>query len=220
MKLYTFWRSIATLRVRIAMNIKGVSPEVEYVDLIKGEQRNKEYEKVNPQKLLPALILDDGGPPLFQSMAIMEWLEETQPQPPLLPRDPRGRARVRGLCQIAISDAHPMSVPRVRNYLLQVLKLEQAQMLAYVRHWQTEALRAYETHLTEGSETGKFCHGDTVTLADICLVGQAVGSSFFDVDVKGFPTVQRIFDECMKIDAFKRAHPLNQPGAPAELPKH
>jgi maleylacetoacetate isomerase len=220
MKLYTFWRSIATLRVRIAMNLKGVSPEVEYVDLIKGEQRNKEYEQVNPQKLLPALILDDGGPPLFQSMAIMEWLEETQSQPPLLPRDPRGRARVRGLCQIAISDAHPMSVPRVRNYLLQVLKLEQAQMLAYVRHWQSEALRAYETHLTEGTATGKFCHGDQVTLADICLVGQAVGSSFFEVDVKAFPTVQRIFDECMKIDAFKRAHPLQQPGAPAELPKH
>ena len=122
MKLYTFWRSIATFRVRMALNIKGVKPDVEYVDLLKGHQHGGDYSAVNPQKLIPALVLDEGGPPLFQSMAIMEYLEETHPQPPLLPKDARGRARVRGLSQIVVSDAHPLSVPRIRNYLTQTLK--------------------------------------------------------------------------------------------------
>ena len=219
MKLYTFWRSIATFRVRIALNLKGITPEVEYVDLIKGEQ-HRDYQAVNPQKLIPALILDDGGPPLFQSMAIMEYLEEVYPQPPLLPQDARGRARVRGLSQVVVSDAHPMSVPRVRNYLLHTLKVEQAQMLDYVRHWQTEALRTLEALLSRDAGTGRYCHGDAVTFADICLVGQAVGSSFFEVGLKPFPTVARIVDACLTIDAFARAHPLKQPGAPAAMLSH
>ena len=217
MRLYSFWRSIATFRVRIALNLKGVVPdEIVDIDLIKGRQREDAFRAVNPQMLIPALI-EDGGPVMFQSMAIMEYLEETHPQPPLLPRDPRGRARVRGLCQIAVSDAHPMSVPRTRNYLTQVLKLDQERLLAWIRHWQTEALQAYETHLTNGSGTGRYCHGDAITLADICLVGQAVGSSFFDLDVKPYPAVARIVDACLANDAFARAHPLKQPGAPASV---
>ena len=135
MKVYTFWRSIASYRVRMAMNVKGINPEVEFVDLLKGHQHNSEYAKVNPQKLIPAVILDDGGPPLFQSMAIMEYLEETHPQPSLFPRDARGRARVRGLSQICVSDAHPLSVPRIRNYLTKELKLSEEQMLQWVWHW-------------------------------------------------------------------------------------
>jgi maleylacetoacetate isomerase len=166
--------------------------------------------------LIPALI-EPGGPVLFQSMAIMEYLEETHPNPPLLPRDPFARARVRGLCQIVVSDAHPMSVPRVRNYLTNDLKLTQDQMLTWVRHWQAEALRALETHLARDKQTGKYCHGDTVTLADVCLAGQVVGSGFFQTDMKPYPAVQRIYDACMQIDAFVRAHPLKQPGAPASV---
>jgi maleylacetoacetate isomerase len=215
LKLYSFWRSIATFRVRIALNLKGVVPdETVYVDLINGQQREDAFRAVNPQMLLPALI-DCDGPVMFQSMAIMEYLEETYPEPPLLPRDAKGRARVRGLCQIAVSDAHPMSVPRVRNYLTQELKLDQPTLLKWIRHWQNEALRAYETHLSNDSGSGRYCHGDTITLADICLVGQAVGSGFFDVDVKAYPAVSRIVDACLQNEAFAKAHPLEQPGAPA-----
>jgi maleylacetoacetate isomerase len=215
MKLYTFWRSIATFRVRMALNMKGLNPEVEFVDLLKGHQLNSEYERVNPQKLLPSLILDDNGPPLFQSMAIMEYLEETHPQPPLLPKDARGRARVRGLSQICVSDAHPLSVPRIRNYLTKNLSLSEEKMLEWVRHWQLEALKTLEALLSRDKSTGKYCHGDSITLADICLVGQAVGSSFFKVEIKPFPTVDRIVEACMKNEAIARAHPLKQPGAAA-----
>jgi maleylacetoacetate isomerase len=217
MKLYTFWRSIATYRVRMAMSVKGLNPEVEYVDLLKGHQHNSDYEKVNPQKLIPALIIDDNGPPLFQSMAIMEYLEETHPQPPLLPKDPRGRARVRGLSQICVSDAHPLSVPRIRNYLTKTMKHSEDEMLAWVRHWQTEALKTLESLLARDKETGIFCHGDQITIADICLCGQAVGSSFFNVDIKAYPTVSRIVDAAQKNEAIARAHPLKQPGAPAAV---
>jgi maleylacetoacetate isomerase len=217
LKLYSFWRSIATFRVRIALNLKRVVPdELVFVDLLKGQQREDAFREVNPQMLLPALI-DGEGPVMFQSMAIMEYLEETHPNPPLLPRDAKGRARVRGLCQIAVSDAHPMSVPRVRNYLTNELKLDQPTLLAWVRHWQNEALRAYETHLTNGTGSGRYCHGDAITLADICLVGQAVGSGFFDVDVKAYPAVSRIVDRCFENEAFAKAHPLKQPGAPASV---
>jgi maleylacetoacetate isomerase len=215
MKLYTFWRSIATFRVRIALNIKGIIPDTETIDILTGHQHTGGYDAVNPQKLLPALVLDDGGPPLFQSMAIMEYLEETHPHPRLLPADPRGRARVRGLSQIAVSDAHPLSVPRVRNYLGQTLKLDQNQVAAWIKHWQTEALGAFESHLSNGTDTGRYCHGDSVTLADICLAGQVVGAQYVQVDVKAFPTVARVYETCMQDDAFARAHPLRQPGAPA-----
>jgi maleylacetoacetate isomerase len=217
MKLYTFWRSIATFRVRMALNMKGLKPEVEFVDLLKGHQHGGDYSKVNPQKLLPSLVLDDGGPPLFQSMAIMEYLEEVYPQPPLLPKDARGRARVRGLSQIVVSDAHPLSVPRIRNYLTQTLKLNHDQMHEWVRHWQKEALGTLETLLARDKATGRYCHGDQITIADICLVGQAVGSSFFDVGIEPFPTVERIVKACLENDAIARAHPLKQEGAPASV---
>ena len=218
MKFYAFWRSIASFRVRIALAYKGIKPdEIIDIDLLQGKQREDSFRAVNPQMLIPALIETDGGPVLFQSMAIMEYLEETHPQPPLLPRDPLGRARVRGLSQIMVSDAHPMSVPRVRNYLTQAIKLDQPTMIAWVRHWQNEALRAVETHLARDQATGRYCHGDTITMADICLVGQAVGSSFFEVGLDPYPTVKRIVDACMQHDAIARAHPLKQPGAPASV---
>lgn len=217
LKFYQFWRSIASFRVRAALNLKGIKlDEIVDIDLLKGKQREDAFRAVNPQMLIPALI-EDGGPVMFQSMAIMEYLEETHPQPPLLPRDPQGRVRVRGLCQIVVSDAHPMSVPRVRNYLTNELKLDQDTMHTWVRHWQNEALRALETHLSRDKATGKYCHGDAVTLADVCLVGQAVGSSFFQVGLESYPTVKRIFDACMQIEAFQRSHPLKQPGAPEKV---
>ena len=217
MNLYTFWRSIATLRVRIALNLKGITPEETVdIDLIKGHQREADYKAVNPQMVIPALV-DGDGPLLFQSLAIMEYLDETRPQPPLLPKDARGRARVRGLSLIAVADAHPMSVPRVRNYLTNEFKFTPEQLLTWIRHWQTEALAAYETHLSRDKETGKFCHGDSPTMADICLAGQAVGSGFFDISLERYPTVKRIVDTCFQNDAFARAHPLKQPSAPEKV---
>ncbi len=214
MKLFSFWRSLATFRVRIALNLKGLTPEVVDVDLMKGRQREGEYRAVNPQMLLPALI-DGEGPPLFQSLAIMEYLDETYPQPPLLPKEPRARARVRALAQIVACDSHPLLVPRVREYLEHEFGLDEAQRLKWIRHWIGDALEALETNLAGSRETGRYCQGDAVTIADICLVSHAVGAGFFKHDMAPFPTVRRVVDACMENDAFARAHPLRQPGAPA-----
>ena len=215
MKLFSFWRSLATYRVRIALNLKGIVPdEVIDVNLMQGKQREESYRKVNPQMVLPALI-DGDGPVLFQSLAIIEYLDETQPKPPLLPGDPRGRARVRGLAMITSSDAHPLLVPSVREFLEHEFKLDEAQRLKWSRHWVTLGLEAYEDLLSRDQATGKFCHGDAVTLADLCLVSHVVAAQYNQLDLKPYPTVRRINDACMAVDAFARAHPLRQPGAPA-----
>jgi maleylacetoacetate isomerase len=214
MKLFSFWRSLATYRVRIALNLKGVTPdEVIDVNLMKGAQREEAYRKVNPMMALPALI-DGDGPILFESLAIIEYLDETHPNPPLLPRDPKGRARVRGLAQIVACDSHPLIVPRVREYLEHELKIDEATRTKWCQHWHRTALTALEAHLKDGA-TGKYSHGDLVTLADICLASQAAGAKFFNVDTAPFPVFTRIANSLAEIDAFDRAHPLKQPGAPA-----
>jgi maleylacetoacetate isomerase/maleylpyruvate isomerase len=214
MKLYGFWRSLATYRVKVALALKGIKVDEVSIDLLKGMQHQADYKSVNPQAVVPALVLDDGGAPLFQSMAIMEYLEETKPQPALLPKDPRGRARVRGLALIAAADGHPLVVPRIRVYMEKVLNLDEPTRNQWLSHWTMEALRAIEVHLKTEKETGRFSHGDSPTIADICLAGQVIGAiGYFKCDVSGVPTVMRIYEECMKIDAFSRAHPLKQPGA-------
>ncbi len=217
MKIFSFWRSLATYRVRIAMNLKGITPdEVIEVNLMKGEQREAKFRAVNPMMAIPALA-DGDGPVLFESLAIIEYLDETHPKPPLLPSDPKGRARARGLAQIIACDSHPLVVPRVREYLAREFKADEATVQKWVQNWIRSALEALEAHLSTEKETGKFCHGDQVTVADICLASQAAGANFFKVDMAPFPTVKRIADECAKIDAFARAHPLKQPGAPASV---
>jgi maleylacetoacetate isomerase len=218
MKLYGFWRSLATFRVRIALNLKNLPVDVVSVNLLKGEQRQADFLAVNPQGALPALLVDD-GPALVQSLAIIEYLDELHPQPPLLPADPRGRARVRGLGLIAAADGHPLIVPRVRNYLEQELKIDEAGRNRWLAHWTLAALQSFEGHLSRERDTGRFCHGDSVTLADLCLASQVVGAKFFNVDTSSVPTVMRIFGTCMEQDAFARAHPLKQPDAPAQ-PAH
>jgi maleylacetoacetate isomerase len=214
--VFSFWRSLATFRVRIALNLKGLSPEVVEVNLMQGKQREAAFRSVNPQMLIPALV-DGEGPPLFQSLAIIEYLDETHPHPRLLPADPRARARVRGLAQIVACDAHPLIVPRVREYLEHELKLDEPTRNRWIHHWLGEALKALETNLVGSKETGRYCQGDAITVADICLVSHATGSNFFKYDLGPFPTVRRIVDECMKNEAFARAHPLKQPGAPASV---
>lgn len=215
MKLFSFWRSLATFRVRIALNLKGITPdEVIDVNLMQGKQREDAFRKINPMMALPALIEDDGTV-LFESLAILEYLDETHPNPPLLPKDPKARARVRGLAQIIACDTHPLIVPRVREYLAHEFKADESAVLKWGHHWHVQALKALEANLAGSPYTGKFCQGDQVTIADICLAGQAAGSTYFKVDIAPYPTVKRIVDTCMAIDAFARAHPLKQPGAPA-----
>jgi maleylacetoacetate isomerase len=214
MKLFSFWRSLATFRVRIVLNLKGLRPdEVVDINLMKGQQREAAFRAVNPMMAIPALT-DGEGPALFESLAIIEYLDETHPQPPLLPKDARGRARVRGLAQLVACDSHPLLVPRVREYLEHELKLDEPTRTKWCQHWIREALTAIETNL-KGKETGRYCHGDQVSIADICLASQAAGAGFYKVDMAPYPTVNRIVDACQAIDAFARAHPLKQPGAPA-----
>ncbi len=216
MKLFSYWRSLATYRVRIALNLKGIAPdEVITVNLHEGKQRGEEFRKINPMMTIPALIEDDGTV-LFESLAILEYLDETHPNPPLLPKEPKARARARALAQICACDTHPLIVPRVREYLAHEYKIDEAGVIKWGNHWHTQALIALETHL-KSPQTGRYCQGDQVTIADICLAGQAAGSTYFKVDLAPYPTVKRIVDSCMAVDAFARAHPLKQPGAPAAV---
>jgi len=216
MKLFSFWRSLATYRVRIALNLKGIKPdEVIDVNLIKGQQREAAYRAVNPMMAIPALI-DGDGPAMFESLAIIEYLDEIHPDPPLLPADARGRARVRGLAQIVACDSHPLVVPRVREYLEHELKLDEPTRMKWCRHWIVQALTGLEANL-KSKETGRYCHGDAITIADICLVSQAAGAKFFQADIAAFPTAAAIVERCQGIEAFARAHPLKQPGAPASV---
>jgi maleylacetoacetate isomerase len=216
MKLYGFWRSLATYRVKVGLAMKGLKVDDISIDLLKGKQHERDYVAVNPQAVVPALVLDEGGPPLFQSLAILEYLEETAPQPPLLPKDARGRARVRGLALIAAADSHPLVVPRIRNYLEKEMHQGEAARNKWLAHWTLKGLEAIEAHLKGEKETGRFCHGDSVTLADLCLASQVIAATaYFKCDTSGVPTAMRVYSECMKIEAFERAHPLKQPGAGA-----
>jgi maleylacetoacetate isomerase len=216
MKLFSFWRSLATYRVRIALNLKGLDAEVIDVNLMKGQQRDPKFREVNPMMALPALV-DGDGPALFESLAIIEYINETYPNPPLLPKDPKARARVRGLAQIVACDSHPLIVPRVREYLAHEFKVDEAGVQKWAQNWHKAALTGLEQHLSSEKDTGIYCQGEQITIADICLASQVAGAGFFKVDLAPFPTVARIAAACAKNDAFARAHPLKQPGAPAAV---
>jgi maleylacetoacetate isomerase/maleylpyruvate isomerase len=216
MKLFSFWRSLASFRVRIALNLKQLDYETVFVDLDADAQRTETFRDVNAQMALPALI-DGEGRALTQSIAIIEYLDEVHPKPPLLPADPRGRARVRGLAQAVACEGHTLLVPRVRQYLERELKLDEATRRDWSRHWITEMLAALERQLSRERETGAFCHGDTATLADICMVGHVTAAQSAHCDLAPYPTVMRIFTAAMALPAFAKAHPLAQPDTPAAL---
>lgn len=210
-KIYGYQLSQATLRVRVALNLKGVPFEETFLDLVAGDQFDPEFRAVNPQQVVPAVILEDGGPPLFQSMAILEYIEETWPEPPLLPADARGRARVRGLSQILIADTHRSQVPRTRNYITQTLGHSEEELKAWIHYWVGAGLEAFEANLAAAPETGRYCHGDTVTFADLCLVAQTFGAKRFDVPLDPYPVAMAIFDRCLELEAFSSAAPMNLP---------
>jgi maleylacetoacetate isomerase len=212
-KMFGFWRSAASFRVRCALNLKALPYVEEMIDIDIGEQYAPGYKQANPQSAVPTVIVD-GGPPLTQSLAILEYLDETFPQPALLPADALGRARVRSLALLFAADHHPLIVPRIRRYLTDVLKIDDAKRNDWIKHWFREGLSQAEARLANDPATGRFCHGDTPTIADLCLISQVMGARGFKVDVTGIPTVVRIADACLAIDAFARAQPLRQPGAP------
>jgi maleylacetoacetate isomerase len=208
-KLYTFWRSQATFRVRIALNLKGLKREDVFVHLERGDQFKPDYKALNPQAVVPTLF--DGDAKLFQSLAILEYLEEKYPQPPLLPKDLLARAWVRGFALINVADSHPLIVPRIRNYLANVLKVDEAGRVAWIQHWLGAGLEAMEALLGERSGGDKFCHGGSPTVADLCLITQVTPAQLFKTDVSRFPRVMRIYDHCMSIPAFADSHPRKQP---------
>ncbi|HEY2707717.1 MAG TPA: maleylacetoacetate isomerase [Caulobacteraceae bacterium] len=213
-RMYGFWRSAASFRVRIALNLKGLAYEETMVDLDAGEQHAPAFLAINPSASVPAVFVDD-GPPLTQSLAILEYLDETHPPPPLLPADPRGKARVRSLALIFAADSHPLIVPRVRRYLTEELGVDEAGRAAWIRHWFREGLAQAEARMVGDPATGRFCHGDAPTIADLCLMSQFMGARGFQVTTSDLPTVERIAAACLELDAFARAAPLRQPGAPA-----
>lgn len=213
MQLYTFWRSQAAYRVRIALHLKGLEYERHTINLLKGEQFSDSYRKINPESVVPTLI--DGDTKLVQSLAILEYLEETHPSPPILPTGAADRAHARALGQIVAMEAHTLLVPRIRKYLEQELGLDAEKRMKWIRHWNDVASRALEAMLASDPRTGKFCVGDTPTIADVCMVPHIASTvMLYDNDISQYPTIKRIYDTCMALDAFTETHPLKQPDAP------
>lgn len=209
MKLFGFFRSSAAFRVRVALNLKGLAHEDGFIHLRRGDQRGADYLAVNPQGLVPVLEAD--GETLIQSMAIVEYLDETHPQPPFLPPDAAGRARVRALAAIVACDIHPINNLRVLRYLIGPLGHDQAAIEIWYNHWIASGFEALERLLSGDRRTGDFCEGARPGLADIALVPQVVNSERYRLDLSPYPTIARIYANCMKLDAFAAAHPNNQP---------
>ena len=216
-ELFSYWRSSATYRVRVAFNLKGVPRRETDIDIDAGEQHGEAFRRVNPLGGIPALI--DHGPgesasPMTQSLAILEFLDEIHPQPPLLPADAPGRARVRGIAQMLAADTHPLVTPRVRKYLTTAGGFDADAWRAWQIQWFGAGLRAVEARLAGEAATGRFCHGDQPTLADICLASLFTVMRVFKIAFDDIPTCTRIMAECEKLGAFAAADPMRQAGAP------
>lgn len=213
MKLYTYFRSSAAYRVRIALNLKGLPYEAVPVHLLKGggEQLMDDYRAVNPSALVPSL--QDEDVTITQSMAIIEYLEETHPAVPLLPSAPIGRARVRALAQMVACDIHPVNNLRILRYLVRTLGISEEAKNDWYRHWVVEGFAAIEAHLARDPAPGRFCHGDAPTIADCFLVPQIYNAQRFNIDFGPYPNIARINDACAELPAFIAAHPGQQPDA-------
>ena len=210
MNLHNYFRSSASFRVRIALAIKGLDYTYLSVHLARGEHKQPAFAALSADHLLPLLELDDGTR-MSQSMAIIEYLDETHPQPPLLPADPLGRARVRALAQSIACEIHPLNNLRVLKYLTRELKVDEEAKNSWYRHWCRDGLEAFERQLMELAPEARFCWGDAPTLADCCLVPQIFNAQRFAVDLSGLPHTMRVFNECMQHPAFVAAQPANCP---------
>jgi maleylpyruvate isomerase len=211
--LYSYFRSSAAYRVRIALNLKGIKPDYRPVHLLKdgGQQHHKDYARLNPQELVPTLVHD--GHTIGQSLAIMEYLDEVKPEPAFLPEDPTGRARVRQLAYAVACDIHPINNLRVLNYLRKSLGHSDDEVLSWYTHWVDLGLGAIETMVAGSPDTGRFCHGDTPTLADICVIPQMANARRGRTNLDNFPTLKRIEAACFELPAFDNARPEKQPDA-------
>ena len=211
LSLHNYFRSSTSVRVRAALNLKGLDYNYIPLSLLKGEQANPEHLTLNPSGLVPTLVTQQGSLP--QSLAILEWLDEVQPEPALLPSDPWARARVRSLAHIVALDIHPVNNLRILKHLESEFGADAATKAAWFRKWAEAGMQALEIRLSGEPETGAFCHGDTVGLADLCLYAQVLNNARFDVDMSAYPTIQRIQTNCMAIPALEQAAPANQPDA-------
>ena len=216
-ELFSFWRTSATYRVRVAFNLKGVEPQEHNVNLDGGEQLGADFLRINPMGGLPVLLdheLGQAATPLTQSLAILEFLDEIYPAPPILPADAQGRARVRSLAALLAADTHPLVTPRVKKYLTSRAGFDDAAWRAWQIHWFSTGLQALEQRLASEPETGRFCHGDTPTIADICLASIVVVMRVFKIEVPDIPNVLSIMARCELLEAFAKAEPTRQIGAP------
>lgn len=217
MKLYSYFRSSASYRVRIALNLKQLPYEVVPIHLLKngGEQFSPEFRQLNPDSLVPALIDESAANPavLTQSLAMIEYLEETHPEPPLLPKNALDRAYVRSLALTIACEIHPLNNLRVLRYLVRNLKVDEDSKNAWYRHWVEQGLAAVETMLAKDSRVGTYCYGETPSLADCCLVPQVANAQRMNCDLTQMPTIVRINEACLALDAFAKAAPANQPDA-------
>jgi maleylacetoacetate isomerase len=210
-KLYGYFRSSASYRVRIGLNMKGLAYEQVSVHLAKGKQYDPDFSRINPQNLVP--VLEHDGQLLYQSLPILQFLDERYPNPALLPKDPYERNRVRSLALIVAAEIHPLNNTRVLSYLTKTLKVTEEQKNAWYAHWVVTGFTALEKRLSNEKETGHFCHGDQPGFADISLVPQVANANRFKIDLASFPTIRRINDECLELEAFRKAMPENQPDA-------
>lgn len=211
-QLYTFFRSSTSFRLRIALAYKGLAYEPHYVSLPKMEHRDAAYRELNPQGLLPLLIDDDGGS-YIQSLAIMEYLDERYPEPRMVPADIRDRAYVRAVSQIIACEMHPLNNVRVLKHIKTQFGADESATKAWYAHWIEEGFRGLEDYLAHERKFGRFCFGDSVTMADICLVPQVFNAARFDCPVDGYPIIKGVYENCMKLDAFTSTQPNTQKDA-------
>src|ERR1700732_2434299 len=208
-QVYGFWRSIASFRVRVALKLKGLSFEETAIDILSGEQFKPGYDAINPEHVVPTFIHD--GQSLFQSMAIIEYLDDIKPRPRLVPEDARERAYARSLALMTIADAHPLVVPRVRNHLAKAFGADAKAIENWGRHWTIEGLATYERLLARRAPA-PFALGSEPGLADICIAGHVVGGQYLKLELSAFPMVARLTDRCFEMSAFTTSHPFEQPG--------
>jgi maleylacetoacetate isomerase len=213
-KLYGFWRSIASFRVRAALKLKGIAFEEIPVDILTGAQFSSDYSAIGAGHAVPAFVHD--GVTLLQSLPIIEYIEEIQPEPPLMPGSAKERAYARALALVTVADAHPLMVPRVRKYVSETFKPDAAAVDAWARHWTVEGLATYERLLTKRPPS-PYAVGATPGIADICIAGHVVGAQFFKADMTAFPTVSALSARCFALPAFAESHPVKQSGAPAAI---